>query len=222
MNYRSTVHPSTNRSPANLIFGREIKTCIPVINQNIFGREIKTCIHVINQNILDPEVKDINNKYCEKMKKYFDRNNRVADCDLKIGDSVLLEQEKQNKLSTRFETKEYRVVKRKGNTVSNCGDEGKGKMKNVREVKRFIGGRSKGEHDRKDIYPSRIEQEEDVAGAEEDIADAEEDIADVEEDIAGAEVEVVGQRRGGKVRRPPQYLSNYVTNNVNKKKKKKK
>ena len=73
-------------------------------------------------------MKGINNKYCEKVKKYFDRNNRVADCDLKIDDSVLLKQEKQNKLSTRFENKEYRVVTRKGNTVSICGDEGKGKM----------------------------------------------------------------------------------------------
>ena len=142
----------------------------------------------------------------------------------------MLKQDRQNKLSTRFEKKEYKVVKRKGNTVSICSEEGKVKMRNVREVKRFIGGRRKGEQDRKVIYPSRIEQEEDVAGTAEVVGE-EEDIADVEdivraEDVADAEdvaeVEVVGQRRGKRVRRPPQYLSNYVTYNVNKKKKKKK
>ena len=138
MDYRSTVHPSTNCSPARPLFGREIRTSIPGTLD-------------IDHRSSDQAVYNQNKKY-KKMKEYFDKKKKVGECDLNKGDLVLLRQNRENKLSTRFENREYRVVKRKGNAVILSDEKGKLKMRNVREVKRLVGESRKKERKKGMIY----------------------------------------------------------------------
>ena len=68
LDYRTTVHPSTNCSPARLIFGQEIRTSIPgTLN--------------IDHRSSDQAVYKRNKKYKKKMKEYFDKNMKVGECD---------------------------------------------------------------------------------------------------------------------------------------------
>jgi hypothetical protein len=52
-----------------------------------------------------------------KGKIYADRQRQAKESDIKEGDSVLVKQRKQNKLSTVFNPKPMLVTKRQGNSV---------------------------------------------------------------------------------------------------------
>ena len=97
LEYRSTPHASTNRTPALLMFGREIRTEIPIIHDDLNDQEVRESDMKSKQNI----------------KKYFDQNNKAQESLLKEGDVVLLKQRKRNKLSTRFENQKYKVLSKK-------------------------------------------------------------------------------------------------------------
>ena len=52
------------------------------------------------------------------MKEYADRNRRVQESTLKVGQTVLLKQEKRNKFSTRYDHRPFRVIAIKGTMVT--------------------------------------------------------------------------------------------------------
>ena len=59
-----------------------------------------------------------------KSKKYYDETKHVAQHAIQVGDSVLLKQKRENKLSTAFETDPYEVVRVEGPAVTiNRGDQ---------------------------------------------------------------------------------------------------
>ena len=54
----------------------------------------------------------------QKMKVYADKRSNAQSSKLKIGDNVLVEQPKQNKLSTPFDPKPLQITDKKGSMVT--------------------------------------------------------------------------------------------------------
>ena len=100
--YRSTPHNTTGMSPAELLFGRKIRTKIPDIE------------NLRNENI---EVRDRDSEKKGEGKLYADMKRNAVQSNLKVGDKVLVRQDRQNKLSTPFYPKPFTVVEKKGNSV---------------------------------------------------------------------------------------------------------
>ena len=118
--YRTTPHSGTGMTPAKLLIGRELRGKIPSMpeKQPAFLKKAKA-----NDAI-----------YKGKMKKYHDTRFKAKSCDIKLGDTVLLRQKYQNKLSTRYDPKPYIVVRRQG-TVLIIERDGRRIMRNSNLVK---------------------------------------------------------------------------------------
>ena len=101
MMYRSTPHSTTGVSPAELLFGRKIRTKLPQLQEF-------TC---------DDEVRDRDSERKEKGKMYADCKRNACENDIQKGDKVLLRQERDNKLSTPFKQVPFTVVQKNGNSV---------------------------------------------------------------------------------------------------------
>ena len=156
---------------------------------------------------------------------------------MKIGDVVLLRQNKENKLSTRFEVQEYEIIGKKGNAVTLRNEKGEKKVRNSREVKLFhkeegkVGNREirrKKYQNIRDIYPhtldvlDEIEIEDpvdiEVVEPEEAEGTVEMEIVEPEEEEEPVEIEIVEpveveqqQGRGHRNKRRPAYLRDYIT-----------
>jgi len=85
--YRTTPHSTTGVSPAELLFRRKLRTRTPGIEE--FPVE-------------DQEVRDRDNEAKEKGKLYADEKRCARESDVKEGDTVLLRQERKNKLTPTF------------------------------------------------------------------------------------------------------------------------
>jgi hypothetical protein len=55
------------------------------------------------------------------MKEYVNLNRNTKPADLKVGDSVLVKQEKKNKLSTPFNPEPITIKNKKGNMITAAG-----------------------------------------------------------------------------------------------------
>lgn len=128
MNYRSTPHFSTGVTPAELMFGRKIRTKLPQISL-----AAEDNIHE-KAKLRDEHIK-------EKAKTYTDYKRKASVCELKEGDRVLLKysiRNKADKLSPRFEKDPYRVVSKYGNCIVLRSQDGRVVKRNVSHVKRYI------------------------------------------------------------------------------------
>ncbi|XP_024117578.2 uncharacterized protein K02A2.6-like [Oryzias melastigma] len=124
--YRSTPHCVTGRSPAELLFNRQIRTKLPEL----------TCFQQ-NSTKDDVAVRRADAVRKEKGREDADRHRRAKESQVKQGDRVLLRQQKQNKLSTPFEPEPYTVISRKGPSVW-LEKNGIKKMRHVSHVKLWI------------------------------------------------------------------------------------
>ena len=66
-----------------------------------------------------------------------DKRTRASPSDVKPGDQVLLQQAKQNKLSTRYDPKPYTVLERKGTSLILQRGNGPLCMRNVSRVRKL-------------------------------------------------------------------------------------
>ena len=121
MMYRSTPHSTTGVSPAELLFGRKIRTKLPQLQEF-------TC---------DDEVRDRDSERKEKGKMYADCKRNACENDIQKGDKVLLRQERDNKLSTPFKQVPFTVVQKNGNSVLVEAD-GVQYRRNITHVKRYL------------------------------------------------------------------------------------
>ena len=119
--YRSTPHSTTGVSPAELLFGRKVRTKLPEL------REEST----------ESEMRDRDSEMKAKAKQYADKKRNVQESDLTPGDKVLVKQERRNKLSTPFAPEPYAVVTKTGNSVVIESPEGVQLMRNTTHVKKF-------------------------------------------------------------------------------------
>ncbi|CAB3989654.1 Transposon Tf2-9 poly [Paramuricea clavata] len=106
LNYRSTPHSTTHISPAELLFNRSIRNKLPSFS-SLQHNDGPMEHHVVR----DKEEK-------EKMKVHADRRNNAKESQLKVGDYVLMQVPKDNKLSMPFNPKPFKVIEIKGNMVT--------------------------------------------------------------------------------------------------------
>ena len=99
--YRSLPHSTTGVSPAESLFGRKIRTKLPALSD----------VHV------EQEVRDRDNEQKSKSKAYADMQRNARYSEVLPGDQVLVQQERKNKLTTRFEPSPYAVGNKHRNSL---------------------------------------------------------------------------------------------------------
>lgn len=125
--YRSTPHTTTGISPAELLYGRKIRTKIPEFESADEEEE--------RSDTTDQQARDQDAE--RKQRAAENANKRDADSDMSEGDKVLLMKQKQNELSATYDPKPYSVVSKRGDLV--IIERGETLLKrNVGHVKRFI------------------------------------------------------------------------------------
>ena len=102
--YRATPHTSTKILPHEALTGRQMRTALPELKATH-----KKPLHDLKAN-------DNTAKLLQK--KYADSYRHTAQHNLQIGDTVLVRQQKQNKLSTPYNPTPFTVEKVKGNMVT--------------------------------------------------------------------------------------------------------
>ena len=123
MCYRSTPHTTTGVSPAEALFKRSMRTKLPELSR---------------PNVADEEIRERDSLQKMKGKEYGDERQQAAENDLSIGDTVLVQQPKQNKLSTTFSANPHTVVARHGSRVTVRSPEGVDYKRNVTQVKQLV------------------------------------------------------------------------------------
>ena len=101
LTYRSTPHSTTGVSPAELLFGRKIRSKLPSL---------------LNHRV-ESEVRDFDSERKEKGKRYADQKRGARESPISVGDKVLLKQHKRSKLDTNFEPDPFVVCEKNGNSV---------------------------------------------------------------------------------------------------------
>ncbi|XP_055839723.1 uncharacterized protein K02A2.6-like [Episyrphus balteatus] len=127
--YHSTPHSTTLKTPAELMFKRNIRDKLPSINQLLDG----------DHEDVDHEVRDQDAREKWKGKCYADNKRHAKVSDVKEGDDVVVKRQiVTNKLATTFEPVAYKVVDRKGSEVTvqnpNTGTEYRRNVAHVRKV----------------------------------------------------------------------------------------
>ena len=121
MMYRSTPHSTTGVSPAEMLFGRRIRTKLPQLQEFT----------------VEDEVRDRDSERKEKGKVYAHCKRNAQESKIQEGDKVLLRQEKENKLSTTYKQSPFTVVQKNGNSVLVEAD-GVQYRRNVTHVKKYL------------------------------------------------------------------------------------
>ena len=85
----------------------------------------------------DLEVRDKDCENKEKGKLYADTKRQARENDMKVGESVLVKLEKENKFSTTFHPRHFMLVQKNGNRVRIESDTGNIYKRNGTEVKPF-------------------------------------------------------------------------------------
>ncbi len=81
--YRTIPHPSTSKSPYELMFGRKI-------NLNIFP--------TMKRRVKDEGIRNCDKKYKEKAKKYYDGKKNAKKSSIRLGDLVLMKDRRTDRL----------------------------------------------------------------------------------------------------------------------------
>ncbi|XP_053374880.1 uncharacterized protein K02A2.6-like [Mercenaria mercenaria] len=104
--YRSSPHATTGVSPAELLYGRKIRTKVPCLQE--YGKF----------DLSDQSVRDRDCEKKEKSKQYTDQKRNAVENSISVGDLVLLRNKKKDKTDTRFSSKPYTVTQKHGNSVT--------------------------------------------------------------------------------------------------------
>ena len=104
LQYRTTPHSTTKVPPSELLFNRTVRGALPTLKPRT----------IVNRH---KEAKDNEQKRCIYNKTYADLHRNAKESSIKVGDTVLVQQEKKQKLMPKFNTTPYKVIARKGTTV---------------------------------------------------------------------------------------------------------
>ena len=122
LQYRATPHSTTGKSPAELLFGRPIKTKLPNVPPTGPG---------------DEKVRMKDRLAKGKMKAYADGRNNHKASTIQVGDMVLVQQKRKNKLSSRYHPELVRIIQRKGSMVTVEKPDGSTLTRNISHVKKI-------------------------------------------------------------------------------------
>ena len=120
--YRTTPHSTTGLSPAELMFGRKLRTRLPAIEDH---------------TIEDLEVRDRDSEAKAKGKIYVDRRRHAKESNIKEGDLVLLKQKSLSKMTPPFHPQPRRVVSKAGSSVTVQSPNGAQYRRNSSHLKIF-------------------------------------------------------------------------------------
>ena len=120
MHYRATPHPSTGKSPAEMLNNRRMRTKLPQYFSSLDSKEMA-------------EVRSRHDGNKLAQKKHFDQRRNATNKDVKVGDQILI---KQDKSTTKppFDPKPYTVVQVEGNRI-NAQRDGKSRQRDKNAVK---------------------------------------------------------------------------------------
>jgi len=102
--YRAAPHGSTNVSPNQLMFGRNLSSRLPSAETQERTPQLETAL--VNYELM-----------AEKNRKYADRKLSTKPSPLKAGDTVLVKAEKKNKLSPLYKPEKHTVMVRDNSWV---------------------------------------------------------------------------------------------------------
>ena len=101
-NYRATPHATTDKTPAELLFGRKMRTKLPEVAPTVSDPALR-CQDATAKN---------------KMKGYADDRNNAKPATFRIGDDVLVRQRKRNKFSPYNNPHPYHIVAINGSMIT--------------------------------------------------------------------------------------------------------
>ena len=119
--YRTTPHSTTGVPPAELLFNRTIRGKLPVLKKRVVRRH--------------GEAKEMDEKRQSYNKRYSDKRRHAKKSSIRIGDSVLIRQEKRNKLTANFNSQPYTVISRKKSEITATNKHGHTVTRNVSHCK---------------------------------------------------------------------------------------
>lgn len=121
--YRNLPHPATGKSPAELLYGRKIRTKLPFVTENREDFQ---------------EVSDSDAEYKGKSKLYTDDKNSAGYFDLNSGDKVLMKNPSPRKTDTPFYPDPFTVVSTRGSNVTVERSDGKRFDRNTSHLKPYL------------------------------------------------------------------------------------
>ena len=139
--YRSTAHSVTGVSPAECLFGRNLRTKLPELSE---------------YHMTDYEIRYHDSEKKEKGKLYTDKKRKAVESEIEKGDQVLVQKNRENKLSPNFHTEPIVVKEKKKNSVVKESNEGVRYKRNVTHLKKY--------NKRKSVNESNFSQSENESG----------------------------------------------------------
>jgi len=105
LQFRTTPHCSTGEPPAELLFNRTVQGQLPtLVNRKVVNRH--------------KEARQNEQKRQEYNERYTNNKNGVKKSELKVGDNVLVRQQRENKLTSHFNPTPYVVAKREHTQIT--------------------------------------------------------------------------------------------------------
>lgn len=120
--YRASPHPSTGRSPSEMLFRRQIRTKLPELK--LFSG-------------YDQDVRDRDAEQKGLAKLYADEKRHAKESDVRTGDKVLLRRENTGKLDTPFRPEPCEVISKSGSQVTVQTPDGAVYKRNSTHVKKY-------------------------------------------------------------------------------------
>ena len=124
LQYRTTPHSTTGVAPSELLMGRKLRDKLPTLPIRPMESDWQQLVRE----------RDEQRKMTSKL--YADTKRHAIETEIQIGDKVLLQKSKDNKLSTSFEEQPVKVNGKEGNALKLQTDDGH-KMRNVADAKKF-------------------------------------------------------------------------------------
>ena len=118
--YRSSPHTTSGASPAELLFGRKMRSKLP----NLLNHRIES------------EARDRDSELKARGKTYADKRRKASNSCIGVGDKVFLRKQKRGKPDTTFDPNPFVVRERLGNAVV-IERNGVSYRRNLTAVKKF-------------------------------------------------------------------------------------
>ena len=129
LQYRTTPHPATGKSPANMLFKHKANNDLPSIIQQ-------------NTNIQQKQINQKDQMYKMKFKSHADNHRNLKSVEYKVGEEVLIQNmNRKNKSEPFYETKPYQVIDVNYHKLKLQGN--KTCYRNKAHVKKYIRPQSK-------------------------------------------------------------------------------
>ena len=93
LHYRTTPHRTTGVPPAELLFSRTVRGKLPVLKKRVVRRH--------------SEARKMDKKRQSYNKQYADEKLHAKKSSIKVGDCVLIRQERRNKLTSNYNSEPY-------------------------------------------------------------------------------------------------------------------